>query len=99
MEAPNLDIVYLGGPGEGEKVRSLAARLERPVGVLPEAGLGAVAAALKRADVFVCNPTGTTHLAAAVGARTFTINAGYTYAVWRPLGPRHGGVVSDSWKS
>ena len=99
LEDEGLSICYMGGPGEEAKVRSIVERLRRPVPVLPPSTLGVLAGVLKRTDLFVCNTTGTTHLAAAVGTRTFTIHAGYTYNVWRPLGPRHGFVLSDAWQT
>ena len=99
LDEAGLSLYFLAGPGEGETVRGITARLRRPVPVLGPVPVGLTAALLKRLDIFVCNITGTTHLAAAVGAPTFGLYAGYTHAVWRPRGEEHGGVISDSWDS
>ena len=91
--------VYMGGPGEQGPVRDIVSRLSRPVPILPETTLGVLAGVMRRMSLFLCNCTGTTHLATAAGARTFTIHTGYTAAVWRSAGPRHGGVASADWES
>lgn len=99
LEDPRLRIFYVGGPGEHAKVAAIVSALKRPVPVLPPARLGVSGAMLRRMDLFVCNITGTTHLAAALGVPTFGFYAGYTQAVWRPAGERHGGTVCPEWES
>ena len=89
----------MGGPGEYDKVAAIVKRLKRPVPILPTARLGVSGGMLKRMNLFVCNITGTTHLAAALGVPTFGFYAGYTQAVWRPRGARHGGTVCQEWES
>lgn len=96
---PRVKLHFMGGPGERAKVEDIVARLKRPVPILPEARLGVTGAMLKRMNLFVCNITGTTHLAVALGVPTFGFYAGYTQAVWRPRGARHGGVVCPEWES
>lgn len=95
----SLKLYFMGGPGEHEKVAEIVAKLKRRVLILPPARLGVSGAMLKRMDLFVCNITGTTHLAAALGVPTFGFYAGYTQAVWRPRGARHGGTVCAEWES
>lgn len=92
-------LFFMGGPGEHEKVAAIVRTLKRPVPILPPARLGVSGAMLKRMNLFVCNITGTTHLAAALGVPTFGFYAGYTQAVWRPRGARHGGTVCPEWES
>lgn len=94
-----LHLYYMGGPGERPKVQAIVDRLEVPLPILPEARLGVTGAMIKRMDLFVCNITGTTHLATALGVPTFGFYAGYTQAVWRPRGARHGGTVCPEWES
>lgn len=94
-----LHLYYMGGPGEHPKVQAIVDRLEVPLPILPEARLGVTGAMIKRMDLFVCNITGTTHLATALGVPTFGFYAGYTQAVWRPRGARHGGTVCPEWES
>lgn len=92
-------LFFMGGPGEHDKVAAIVKTLKRPVPILPPARLGVSGAMLKRMNLFVCNITGTTHLAAALGVPTFGFYAGYTQAVWRPCGARHGGTVCAEWES
>ena len=99
LDDPTLRLYYLAGPGEREKVEAIARASKRAIPVLPNARLGVAGGMLKRMNLFVCNITGTTHLAAALGVPTFGFYAGYTQAVWRPRGARHGGVVGPEWES
>lgn len=99
LDDPRLKVFYMGGPGERAKVEEVVRALKRPVPILPEARLGVTGAMLKRMNLFVCNITGTTHLATALSVPTFGFYAGYTQAVWRPRGARHGGTVCAEWES
>ncbi|MBI3288021.1 MAG: glycosyltransferase family 9 protein [Elusimicrobia bacterium] len=99
LDDRTLRIYFMGGPGEHAKVEQIVKSLKRPAPILPGARLGVSGALLKKADLFVCNITGTTHLAAALGTPTFGFYAGYTQAVWRPRGARHGGTVCAEWES
>lgn len=99
FEDRTLHIYYMGGPGEHGKVADIVSKLKFTVPILPAARLGVSGAMLKRMDLFVCNITGTTHLAAALDVPTFGFYAGYTQAVWRPRGARHGGTVCPEWES
>jgi heptosyltransferase-2/heptosyltransferase-3 len=99
LDDARVKLFFMGGPGEHEKVAAIVDSLKRPVPILPPARLGVSGAMLKRMNLFVCNITGTTHLAAAIGVPTFGFYAGYTQAVWRPRGARHGGTVCAEWES
>jgi ADP-heptose:LPS heptosyltransferase len=99
LDDARVKLYFMGGPGEHDKVAAIVAKLKRPVPILPAARLGVSGAMLKRMNLFVCNITGTTHLAAAVGVPTVGFYAGYTQAVWRPRGARHGGTVCAEWES
>ncbi|MBI4371122.1 MAG: glycosyltransferase family 9 protein [Elusimicrobia bacterium] len=96
---PGFQVFFLAGPGEKEKTRAVAAAMKRPAPVLPTARLGVTGGMLRRMDLFVCNVTGTTHLAAALGVPTFAFYAGYTQTVWRPRGERHGGTLCPEWQT
>lgn len=98
LKEESLRIYYLAGLGEKERVAEVVSKLERRVPILDPAPLGVVGALLKRMDLCLLNITGTMHLASAVGARTFGLYCKYLHAVWRPLGPLHTGIVSDSWE-
>ncbi|PIR19250.1 MAG: hypothetical protein COV48_03035 [Elusimicrobia bacterium CG11_big_fil_rev_8_21_14_0_20_64_6] len=99
LDDARVKLFFMGGPGEHDKVAAIVARLKRPVPILPPTRLGVSGAMLKRMNLFVCNITGTTHLAAALRIPTFGFYAGYTQAVWRPRGVRHGGTVCREWES
>ncbi len=99
LDDARVKLFFMGGPGEHDKVSAIVKTLKRPVPILPAARLGVSGAMLKRMNLFVCNITGTTHLAAALGVPTFGFYAGYTQAVWRPRGARHGGTVCAEWES
>lgn len=99
LDQPGLEVIYMAGPGEELETRAIVARLKRRVPILPPSPLGVLGAAMRRMDLCVMNITGTTHLAAAVGARTFGFYTGYTDAVWRLRGPGHTGVVAADWES
>jgi len=90
-----LELFYLAGPGEEAPVKDIAGSLP----VLGPAPIADTAAWMASMDGFICNITGTTHLAAALGVPTFGLYSGYTNAVWRPRGIEHGGVVAKSWES
>ncbi|MBI5246882.1 MAG: glycosyltransferase family 9 protein [Elusimicrobia bacterium] len=99
LDDARVKLFFMGGPGERDKVAAIVKTLKRPVAILPSARLGVSGAMLKRMNLFICNITGTTHLAAALGVPTFGFYAGYTQAVWRPRGARHGGTVCPEWES
>ena len=94
---PTLRLFFLAGPGELDVVRKVASALPKPASVLPAAPLPVVGGMIKRMNLLVGSLTSTTHLAAALGVPTFSFYEGYTQAVWRPRGARHGGTVSASW--
>ena len=92
------DVTWLAGPGEQEATAHIAEDAGGGTLFSPPS-LGATGALMKRAALVVGSITGTTHLAHAVGARTFGLYAGYTNAVWRPADPKAGGLVSSEWRS
>jgi ADP-heptose:LPS heptosyltransferase len=94
---PTLRLFFLAGPGESDVVGKIAGALPRPAPILPAASLTVVGGMVKRMNLLVGSLTSTTHLAAALGVPTFAFYEGYTQAVWRPRGARHGGTVSADW--
>lgn len=99
LKDPALRLYFMAGPGEEAKVSELVSHLAKPVPMIPPVPIGVAGGLMRHMDLCVLNITGTTHLAAALDAPTFGFYSGYTDAVWRPLGPRHTGVVSSSWES
>ena len=94
---PTLRLFFLAGPGELETVKAIASALPRPAPILPAAPLAVVGGMVKRMNLLLGSLTSTTHLAAGLGVSTFAFYEGYTQAVWRPRGVRHGGTVSADW--
>ncbi|NDJ59969.1 MAG: glycosyltransferase family 9 protein [Chloroflexi bacterium] len=99
-------IVLVGGPGDGDLIAAVQARLAAAavtfVGELTFRQIAALAAA---ARLYIGNDTGLTHLAAAAGARTAMIlgpsdPARYApfvpdaLALWRPVDLPAGGVAA-----
>jgi ADP-heptose:LPS heptosyltransferase len=85
-----IDVVVVGGTGDGEDGQAIAAafpgRASNLAGILPLAELPAI---LARARLFVGFDTGPTHLAAALDVPTVCLFSGASQAeVWRPVGPR-----------
>ncbi len=76
-------VVWILGPAEGG-IPSPGSEFE----VLDRPSLGALAATLSQARVFVGNDSGVSHLAAAVGAPTVAIFGPTSDVVFRPDGPR-----------
>jgi ADP-heptose:LPS heptosyltransferase len=83
-----LEIVIVGGPSDTREVTELAALL--PAGharTVVGQPLGALPALLADASLCVCNGSGVSHLAAALGVPTVCILGGTTrMEVWHPAG-------------
>jgi ADP-heptose:LPS heptosyltransferase len=92
-------LCWLAGPGESDRVAAIARACRRASPVYSPATLAETSGFLQNLDAFVCNVTGTTHMAHALGVPTFAFYSGYTNAVWRPAGERCGGVVAGEWES
>lgn len=84
-------VIWILGPAEGG-IPSPGAEFE----VLDRAPLGALAATLSQARLFVGNDSGVSHLAAAVGAPTVALFGPTSDVVFRPDGPRVATVRSTS---
>lgn len=94
-KALDVPVFFLAGPGELEPVTAIAKACGRPV--VPPGSLARTAGVLRNMSGFLCNITGTTHLAHALDVPTFGLYSGYTNAVWRPAGA--AGAVSKEWES
>nr|WP_156774110.1 glycosyltransferase family 9 protein [Bordetella bronchialis] len=57
--------------------------------------LGGLAALLARAPLLVCNDTGVSHIAAAVGTRSVVVACGSDTHRWAPLDDRRHTVIAD----
>jgi heptosyltransferase-2 len=84
LKALGRQVVICPGPSEIEGAQQLypdALRLE-------DVGLGLYNALLQRAALVVANDTGPAHMAAAVGARLFSVLGPTLPEAWGPVGPR-----------
>ena len=91
LAARGLRVVLTGSPGERGTVRTVAEAMRAPAADLAGAtSLGALGVLLARAAVTVTNDTGTSHLAAALGAPSTVIFTASDPRRWAPLdGERH----------
>lgn len=90
-----LDIVLTGSDGERGLTAEVARLMKGPS--LDAAGmtsLGGLAAALSRARLLVCNDTGVSHLAAALGTRSVVVASGSDVRRWAPEDPLRHRVLS-----
>lgn len=83
-------IVLTHGPGEGERLQSILAGLNRPVFAPPVLPLRELAALLKQFSVFVSNDCGPLHLAVAVKTKTLGIFGPGEPDIWFPYYPEDG---------
>ncbi|MFN9949074.1 MAG: glycosyltransferase family 9 protein, partial [Planctomycetota bacterium] len=86
--AADRPLAVLVGPVEAERDDPRAWPWPTAVSFLADLPLPVVAARLAAAAVFVGNDSGTTHLAAMLGAPTVALFGPTDPAVWAPTGPR-----------
>jgi heptosyltransferase-2/heptosyltransferase-3 len=90
-EVDGARVVLTGGPGEGELVESIAARLDpRPETLVGETTRGQLAALFARCDLVLGGDSGPLHLAAAVGTPTVRLYGPTDvgeFGPWPPTGP------------
>ncbi|MBI4056871.1 MAG: glycosyltransferase family 9 protein [Elusimicrobia bacterium] len=98
-KVPQIQILYLTGPGEEEPIRKILEKIPVKIPQVPPTSLPVSAALIKKLSLLIANVTGTLHLAAAVGTPTLSFHSGYTYQIWRPLRESHAAIVSKSWAS
>ncbi|MBD3266771.1 hypothetical protein GF373_08885 [bacterium] len=82
-------LVLIQGPADREAVEEGMAYFTAQchVSVFAEESLRAVGALLARADYYIGNDSGVSHLAAAVGCPSTVFFVSSNPAIWRPLGP------------
>jgi ADP-heptose:LPS heptosyltransferase len=79
-------LVVTGSPGEAQLTGEIAARLPKGVHDLTgQTTLGSLAALISRAALLVCNDTGVSHVAAAVGTPSVVVASGSDVNRWAPL--------------
>lgn len=79
-------VVITGTEDERPLTQALAARIPHPViDLTGRTTLGSLAAVVAGARLVVCNDTGLSHLAVAVGTPSVVVSSGSDVARWRPL--------------
>ncbi len=104
LQANGVDVAWMIGPVELDwHGPGFARRLARIAPVVYEEELEIAASHLGKAELFVGNDSGMSHLAAALGTPTIALFGPTDPTVWRPLGPcvitlRGGGKAADPFE-
>jgi ADP-heptose:LPS heptosyltransferase len=89
-----LAVVLTGSAAERELVDELARQLQKPaLNLVGSTSLWTLGALVERARVVVCNDTGISHLAAALGTRSVVVASGGDVARWAPADTRRHAVL------
>lgn len=89
-----LAVVLTGGADERELVDELARQLQAPaLNLVGSTSLWTLGALVERARVVVCNDTGISHVAAALGTRSVVVASGGDVARWAPADTRRHAVL------
>jgi len=87
LRSKDYEVLFLLGPAEEERLgRKEMARIQETARCLGSLSLTQVVAILSGADAFVGNDSGVTHLAAAMGLRTFAMFGPTDPALYKPVG-------------
>lgn len=88
LRSRGTEVVFLLGPAELARFGTASIRdIESTAKCLTDLSLTQVLGILSRADGFVGNDSGITHLAAATGVRTLAVFGPTDPAIYRPIGP------------
>ncbi|SOZ15320.1 putative heptosyltransferase, Glycosyl transferase, family 9 [Cupriavidus taiwanensis] len=89
-------VVLTGSRDEAALVGQLARRLGKPVvNLCGQTALGTLAALIRDARLLLCNDTGASHIAAAVGTPSVVVSCGSDSARWAPLDTTLHRVLAD----
>lgn len=78
-------VVLTGTADEQDLARAIQATMRRqPANLIGRTSLWTFGALIRRADLVVCNDTGASHVAAALGTRSVVISCGADVARWSP---------------
>jgi ADP-heptose:LPS heptosyltransferase len=89
-----LRIVLTGSAPEAPLTRLIRAQMTSPaLDLAGRTSLFELAALVERAQLVVCNDTGMSHIAAAVGTRSVVISSGADAERWSPLDSRRHRVM------
>jgi len=83
----SVSLFIVQGPRDAETVESFTRAVSVAGTILTGRSIGDVAAVMKRADLVLCNDTGTMHTSCAVGARTLAVFGPTDPKRWAPRCP------------
>lgn len=88
LRSRDLEVVFLLGPAEVERLHPIEeAHMHGVARCVSHLSLTQVLGLLSCGDAFVGNDSGVTHLAAAIGLRTFAVFGPTNPAIYKPVGP------------
>ncbi|AKC72505.1 glycosyltransferase family 9 protein [Pandoraea oxalativorans] len=88
-------VILTGGAQEREIAEALTARAREPVvDFCSKTSLGTLAALIAHARLLICNDTGVSHIAAALGTRSVVVACGSDVSRWAPLNAERHHVVA-----
>jgi ADP-heptose:LPS heptosyltransferase len=94
LVARGFTVVLTGTASERTITGAVRERMAaEPIDLTGELTLGTLAALVERSALVVCNDTGMSHVAAAVGASSVVVSSGSDVSRWAPLDTRHNRVV------
>lgn len=91
----SVEIVLLVGPNEIELRKYLLTLLKYPVISAPLMNVRVAAAFMKYFSLFLCNDTGTLHIASAMRVPTVSFHSLNDPAIWKPPHSRHVAVRAE----
>jgi len=98
-ELPDVQQIYLAGPGEEKQVKKMLQHLPPSVKYLPPMRITLTCAILKEIDLLIVCGTGTMHLGATMQTPMLTILSQYAYECWRPLNENAVSLTTGDWKT
>ena len=93
-----IEVVLIIGPNELKMRDELLRTLKSKIITAPVMPLRVAAAFMKKMNLFICNDTGTLHIAAALHIPTVSFHSVNDPAVWKPPFDRHIAVRADDKK-
>jgi ADP-heptose:LPS heptosyltransferase len=93
--AESVDVIWLWGPGERERVEGTRARMRRPSRMAPATDWQELGALLSRCALLVGNDSGPKHVAVALQIPTVTVYGPTNPATWHPPEGPHTAVFAD----
>ena len=95
IEHYDVAIVLIAGPNDIEKREYLVSQLTHKVSIVPLMPLRVMAAFLRHLSLFICNDTGTLHIASSQRVATVSFHSLSDPAIWKPPHARHIAVRAD----